>query len=128
MSAYVVSEETLNDVVVLTSKVFGIELKESNSEMLNDLLNKANRINIESVDFRYSEETGEIDEMTFSDFDNDETIEQLIKSFKCWNYQSCEKESVEYLMISSAVIGWIVSMYPTIQKTQAYEDAKWGRE
>ena len=74
------------------------------------LSNKLKAINIDSVNYRYNEKsrktkcnTTEFDEINIGNIANKYEMLQLIS---CWNYQACEDNSLDYIMMHAYVFSF----------------------
>jgi hypothetical protein len=111
MSAFIVSDETINKIVsfidrnlygnsIVSSEVqralkdFGIEkiISESNEKQLNALANCLLYLNKKAVDFRYNE-VNQINLIKFQDEPASEI--QVLKSIHCYLYQCSEGQQFE---------------------------------
>lgn len=124
MSAFIVSNKTLDNTTILVAKSLDRAVIEENKDYLTGLKNKLNALNIESVNFRY-DETSEISPVEFNDISNTESIEQLLKSYRCWHYQSCEKDSMSFDIIEKLVRNYEDTNLIGMSNTKAYDKAEW---
>lgn len=84
MSAYVVSNETINCIVNGAIKYW--EYKRLSAEQIGQMLFEENA---RSVNYRYAENEAA---PTFEFTEKEYTDEQIIGCIFCWEYQSCETD------------------------------------
>lgn len=66
-----------------------------------ELANKLKRVNIESVNFRYSDNQ-RVNKCKVISRIHEHSDAYVIRLIKCWSYQSCEKqENLEYIILLS---------------------------
>jgi hypothetical protein len=129
MVAFICREKCLNDVTILEMKRRGYDIDNLQAyqiEEANAFLKAIYRINVESVNYRYDEETS-IDCNFEYNKDDIQYLEQLVKSYHCWHYQSCEKDSEEFKTLCKTIEKYIESEFPNIEKRSDYETAGWDR-
>lgn len=98
MSAYVMSDESIFNIAQ--------SLTLDNIGQFADMLK---RININSVNYRYSENT-RFRKVKFPDTiqDNKATKLETIRLIECWQYQACEMpNSLEFNIVDGFLSNWI---------------------
>lgn len=89
------------------------------------LANKLKSINIDSVNYRYNENTRKSKCKIINDFNNTRFSKyDIVRLIQCWNYQSCEKgDNQEFLIISA----FLDSFFSNDERENArFESDKWS--
>ena len=131
MSAFIVGEKTLNDVTTLRLKTLGLDPKALTPKQLklaNDIKIELYNINVGSVDYRYNGRgIGDLPVKPDPYQVSNESDVQLAKSFLCWDYQSCEKDSDRFERVRSAVQPWVDGVIPKDRNSSPeWQKAYWG--
>jgi hypothetical protein len=110
MSAYLLSDKQLCTIakfcIMSTSKQF-------EAPKIERLSNKLKSINIDSVNYRYSE-TSRKTKCNISDFDeinigNISNKYQMLRLIECWDYQACENNSLDYLTMRAYLFSFFTN-------------------
>lgn len=98
MSAFILSDKHFQ---VITEYIFGQHDVINKSEFAN----KLKKINIQSVNYRYNENT-RFSRVKFENVNVREySLFDIIRLIQCWDYQSCENSSnIDYLTMSAFLL------------------------
>lgn len=88
---------------------------------IQELANKLKSINIESVNYRYKENTRKSKCKIINNYDNVRYSKyDIIQLIKCWDYQSCEKpDNFEYRVIRVFLLNHFIESDITLSGSQS---------
>lgn len=88
---------------------------------IQELSNKLKSINIDSVNYRYQENSRKSKCKIINNYDNVRyTKYDIIRLIQCWGYQSCENAtSLDYLMMDSFLLSFFDNTDITLSGTQS---------
>lgn len=125
MSAFVVANGCLDDVVTFRMKVEGCEYTEAKAiEIGNKWKAEMLKFNEDSVNHRY----GVDEHYPMAPFAvSVQSIDQLMQSAICWIYQSCEHDDPVCEALSDSLEAYINANYPDRDKREGYKLTEWDR-
>ena len=118
MSAYILSDLHFSTIAIYIHHL-------NDNIDIQTLANKLKSINIESVDYRYKENTRKSKCKIINNFNNVRyTKYDIIRLIQCWDYQSCEKgDNLEYIIMSAFLRSFFENQ--EIQNA-SFESDKWS--
>lgn len=114
MSAFILSDLHFSTIAIYIhhlNDTIGVE----------ELANKLKSINIDSVNYRYKENTRKAKCKIINNYDNVKyTKYDIIRLIQCWDYQSCEKpDNFEYRVIRVFLLNHFIDNDITLSGSQS---------